>query len=76
MACCTSEVRIEDLRNHPPETVLALQDVLSRGPTIVADPGRRGFYEVYSDSLVYYIHISPVDGHVLLLATWPNSGPA
>jgi hypothetical protein len=76
MACCTSGVRIEDLRNHPLETVLALQGVLSGGATIIPDPKRCGFYEVYSDSLVYYIHISPVNGHVLLLATWPHSSPA
>jgi hypothetical protein len=72
MACCTSEVRIEDPRNHPAETVLALRDILSCGATTIPDPKRRGIYEVRSDSLVYYIHVSPVNGNVLLLATWPN----
>ena len=71
-ACMTSEVRIEDVRNHPEETVLALRDILSGGATIIPDPKRRGFYEVQSDALVYYIHVSPVSGNILLLATWPN----
>ena len=72
MGCCTREVQIEDPRNHPAETVAALRDILSRGAKTIADPKRRGFYEVQSDSLVYYIHVSPINGNVLLLATWPN----
>jgi len=72
MTCCTGEVRIEDPRNHPAETVLGLRDILSGGATIVPDPKRLGFYEVHGDSLVYYIHVSPVNGNVLLLATWQN----
>jgi len=76
MACCTSDIRIEDLRNHPAELVLGLRDILSRGAKIVPDPKRRGFYEVQSDSLVYYIHVSPVSHNVLLLATWPNQTEA
>jgi hypothetical protein len=76
MACLTSDVRIEDPRNHPAETVLALRDLLSSGATIVPDPKRCRFYEVQSDSLVYYIHVSPVSGSVLLLAIWPNQTQA
>jgi hypothetical protein len=73
MACCSAtELRIEDPRHHPPETVFALRDILSRGATILPDPKRRGFYEVQGDSLVYYIHVSPLNGNVLLLATWPR----
>jgi len=74
MTCCmTSEIQIENPRHHPPETVLALRDVLSGGATVVPDPKRRGFYEVQSDTLTYYVHISPVSGNILLLATWPNA---
>jgi hypothetical protein len=72
MTCCASEIRIEDPRNHPVETVLALRDALSQGATIIPDPKRRGFYEVHGESVVYYIRVSPVNGSVLLLATWPN----
>lgn len=71
MAGCTAEIQIEDPRNHPAETVLALRDILSSGATIIPDSKRRGFYEVRSDALVYYIHVSPVSGNILLLATWP-----
>jgi hypothetical protein len=72
MTCCTGDIRIEDPRHHPTETVLALRDILSGGATIIPDPKRRDFYEVRSESVVYYIRVSPVNGNVLLLATWPN----
>jgi hypothetical protein len=76
MTCCSGDVRVEDARNHPAETVLALKDILSEGATIIPDPKRRGFYEVQGESIVYYIHVSPVSGNVLLLATWPNETEA
>jgi len=66
--------QIEDLRNHPAETVITLRDLLAGGATLIPDPKRGGFYEVESGSLVYYIHVSPVTGNVLLLATWLNEG--
>lgn len=72
----TCEVQIEDARNHPAETVQALRDILSSGATIIPDPKRRGFYEVPSGSLVYYIHVLPASGNILLLATWPNDAEA
>ena len=71
-ACITCEAQIEDLRNHPAETVFTLRNLLSGGALLVPDPKRRGFYEVESGSLVYYIHVSRVTGNVLLLATWPK----
>ncbi len=72
-----NEVGIESARNHPESTMLALRDVLSGGATLVPDPKRNGFYEVTSDSTTYYIRVSPVNGNVLLLATWPaNLTPA
>lgn len=68
--CVMSEVHIEDPRNHPPDAVLKLKDLLSGGATFIPDPKRRGFYEVESGSVVYYIHISPTTCNVVLLATW------
>jgi len=65
-------VQIEDLRNHPAETLMTLRGLLAGGATLIPDPKRDGFYEVESGSLVYYIHVSPVTGNVLLLATWTN----
>jgi hypothetical protein len=68
----SSKAQIEDLGNHPRETVAALRGLLAGGASTTADPKRNGFYEIESDSTVYYIHVSPVTGKVLLLATWQN----
>ena len=45
---------------------------MAGGASAIADPKRSGFYEVESDSVIYYIHVSPVTGKILLLATWQN----
>ncbi|HEY4709893.1 MAG TPA: hypothetical protein VIH46_06965 [Candidatus Acidoferrales bacterium] len=68
----SGKAQIEDLGNHSTETVAALQGLLARGASTIADPKRSGFYEIESDLVVYYIHVSPVTGNVLLLATWQN----
>jgi len=67
-----SKAQIEDLGNHPTQTVVALRSLLAGGASAIADPKRTGFYEVESDSVVYYIHVSPATGKILLLATWQN----
>ena len=72
LASIDSNIQIEDLRNHPAETVLTLRSLLAGGATLIPDAKRRGFYEVESGSLVYYIHDScfagqrkhPVAGHL------------
>jgi hypothetical protein len=66
------ELQIEDLRNHPIERVKMLRDLLLNGSRVTPDPKRSGFYEVEDASTVYYIHVSPITGKVLLLATWPS----
>ena len=68
---CGSELQIEDVRHHPAEMVAMLRDLLCDGAKIIADPKRAGFYEVESGEVVYYIHVSPTSGKILLLATWP-----
>jgi hypothetical protein len=65
-------IQIEDIGNHPQQAVARLRCLLAGGATATADPKRTGFYEVESDSTVYYIHITPVTGKILLLATWQN----
>ena len=67
------EIEIEDLRDHPAEAVATLRKLLAGGATINADPKREGFYEVESGALAHYIHVSPVSGKILLLATWPRA---
>lgn len=69
-------IQIEDVGNHPKKAVADLQCLLAQGASKVADPKRNGFYEVESASTVYYIHVSPVTGKILLLATWHNEGVA
>jgi hypothetical protein len=68
----SGKAQIEDLGNHSTETVAALRGLLAGGASSIADPKRSGFYEIESDLVVYYIHVSPVTGKVLLLATWQN----
>lgn len=65
-----NELLIEDPRHHSPECVETLRRLLAGGARVEADPKRSDFYEVESSSDVYYIHISPVSGKILLLATW------
>jgi hypothetical protein len=67
-----SMAQIEDLGNHPAQTIAALRSLLAGGASGTTDPKRSGFYEVESDSVIYYIHVSPVTGKILLLATWQN----
>jgi hypothetical protein len=66
-------IQIEDVGNHPAKAVADLRCLLATGASKIADPKRRGFYEIESDSTVYYIHVSPA-GKILLLATWQNEG--
>ena len=61
---------IEDLRNHSAETVEKLRQLLASGAPAKPDPRRANFYEVQNHSQVFYVHISPSNGKVLLLATW------
>lgn len=61
---------IENLRNHPPEMVERLRELLAAGASARPDPHRKNFYEVEDGSRVFYVHISPVTGKVLLLAAW------
>jgi hypothetical protein len=69
---CGGDLQIEDLRHHPVEMVSMLRKLLAGGARVEPDPKRPGFYEVESGATVYYIHVSPVTGKILLLATWPS----
>lgn len=65
------EVEVKDLRNHSPETLETLRGLLASGTSVRPDSKRPDFYELESDTCVFYIYVSPVDGSVELLATWP-----
>lgn len=66
--------RIEDLWNHPLESVERLRNLLRTGAPARPDPRRRDFYEVDDSGRVFYIHITP-RGRVLLLAIWLKDAP-
>jgi hypothetical protein len=65
-----NEIYIEDPRHHSPERVETLRQLLAGGARVEADPKRSDFFELESGSDVYYIHISPITGKILLLAAW------
>jgi hypothetical protein len=59
----TNNPTIKNLRNHSSETVEELRGLLSR---------RKNFYELDGGSRVFYIHLSPTSGKVMLLAVWDS----
>lgn len=69
-------LRIENLRNYPAETVAELRQLLVAGALAQADPHRANFYELENDARYFYIHLSPMGGKVLLLASWLKNKPA
>lgn len=64
------DIQIDNLRHYPAETVDTLRSLLARGAEAQVDPRRSNFYDVYNCSQVFFIHISPVSGKVMLLARW------
>ncbi len=66
----SQQLDIDNLRNHPQEIVESLRQLLAAGAPARPDPRRKDFYELEDGSRVFYIHISPLNGKVLLLATW------
>jgi hypothetical protein len=62
--------KIENLRMYHPEIVDQLRALLATGARATPDPRRPNFYDVYDGRRVFFIHISPVSGTVMLLATW------
>jgi hypothetical protein len=61
---------VENLRSYPSETVEELRQLLASGVVARPDPHRNDFYEIGSGPRVFYIHLSPVSGKVVLLGTW------
>jgi len=64
---------VKDLRNHSPETVETLRGLLASGAGARPDLKRPDFYELEGETCVFYVYVSPVDGSVALLATWPRT---
>jgi hypothetical protein len=64
------EAKVDNLRNYPRDVVEKLSGLLTAGAEAQVDTHRKGFYDVYNGSRVFFIHISPVSGNVMLLASW------
>ena len=61
---------IENLGKYSAESVEKLRQLLASGAPAEPDTHRKDFYELQNGKSVYWIHISPVNGHVVLLAIW------
>ncbi len=68
-------VMVENLRGYPQELVEKLRGLVAEGVEAQADPKRQGFYDVKEGGRVYFIHISPRSGRVILLASWREEAP-
>jgi hypothetical protein len=64
--------RIKDPRNYGPDVMSDLRSLLAAGATAQPDPRRENFYVVGNGDSTFYIYISPINGHVVLLAKWSN----
>ncbi len=64
---------IENLRNYSPETIDKLRQMLASGVQGQPDPRRANFYELENCSQIYYVHISPLNGKVILLGIWSKT---
>ena len=65
--------RIEDPRKYGADVVNELRNLLTAGGSAQRDPHRDNFYDVEYNGHTFYIHISPVNGDVMLLAKWLSS---
>jgi hypothetical protein len=63
-------VKVENPRAYEAGAVELLQYLLKIGSPTERDPRRENFYELDGGSQIYYIHVSPVSGNVVLLAKW------
>ena len=62
--------RIENPREYESAAVENLRLLLQGGSLAQRDPQRENFYEIEGNGETYYIHVSPVNGNVVLLAKW------
>ena len=63
--------RIEDPRQYGVDVVNDLRNLLTGGRGCAQpDPRRENFYELEDGGHMFYIHVSPINGDVMLLAKW------
>jgi hypothetical protein len=64
--------RIEDPREYGADIVNGLRNLLTAGGCAQRDPRRENFYELENGDNAFYIHVSPINGDVVLLAKWSS----
>ena len=62
--------RIENPRKYEVGAIERLRLLLETGSQGQSDLHRKNFYEIEDGDDVYYIHLSPISGNVVLLAKW------
>jgi hypothetical protein len=67
----SEQAKFEDPRNYGNEIITELRGLLMSGKCAQRDPRRQHFYELTSNRHTFYIHISPVNRDVVLLAPHP-----
>jgi hypothetical protein len=67
---------IDNVRNYPVEIIEELEQLLLAGGSALPDPRRKNFYDLGNHERTFFIHISPVTGRVVLLATWLRAASA
>ena len=67
---------VDNPRQYPTELIEELEKLLLSGGSASSDPKRKGFYDIESPERTFFIHISPTNGRVGLLATWHRSEDA
>jgi hypothetical protein len=63
-------VTVENPRAYEAGAIEHLRYLLEVGSSAQRDPRRENFYEVDGGSEIFYIHVSPVSGNIVLLAKW------
>ena len=61
---------IENPRGYATDTIEDLRNLLLSGGHGQQDPHREHFYELEGNREIFFIHVSPITGNVLLLAKW------
>jgi hypothetical protein len=64
------QTKIENPRNYLPSIVERVKESLVSGVDACPDTKRKDFYNVEIVGHVYFIHLSPRNGKVMLLARW------
>ena len=61
---------VDNVRSYPNDIIGELEQLLLAGGPASPDPKRKNFYDLESPERTFFIHISPINGRVVLVATW------